>query len=40
MGHIAIQIPQIPGEQEIEIDVKLPSDEQIEFNNVIFNVRE
>ncbi len=23
MGHIAIQIPQIPGEQEIEIDVKI-----------------
>jgi len=23
MGHIAIQIPQIPGEQEIEIDVRI-----------------
>ena len=35
-----IIIPERTGNCEIEIDVKLPSDEPIEFNNVIFNVTE
>ena len=35
-----IIIPERTGTCEIEIDVKLPSDEPIEFDNVIFNVTE
>ncbi|WP_410004744.1 hypothetical protein [Aequorivita nionensis] len=35
-----IIIPERTGTCEIEIDVKLPSDEPIEFSNVIFNVTE
>ena len=34
-----IIIPERTGKCEIEIDVKLPSDEKIEFKNVTFNVK-
>ena len=35
-----IIIPERIGNCEIQVDVKLPSDEKIEFKNVTFNVTE